>query len=71
MFGFIQPCGVCNYAALRKYVMTDELLDKLNLSLDSYKSMRLFNLKISERLVFELAITPKMLESVGINIIPE
>lgn len=67
MFGFVQPCGVCNYSALRRHVLTDDVLLKVGLSPEKYKSMRLFPLTVSERLLFELAITPNMLKTVGIN----
>lgn len=68
MYGFIMPCGRPNYKALRQHVMTDELLERIGLDIKRYKSMRLFPIPIGDKIIFELALTSKMLLKAGIHI---
>ena len=68
MFGLVSNSGKCNYPALRRLFITDEVIKDLGLTEDQYKSMRLFYHKHSEKLIYNLGITPRMLKSVGINV---
>ncbi len=68
MYGHVSIKGICNYRSLDKLTMTDQILEKIGLTREQYRSMRKFPVNISQKIVFELAITPKMLDYVGITI---
>ena len=68
MFGLVSNSGKCNYPALRRLFITDEVMKDLGITEEQYKSMRLFYAKHSEKLVYHLGITSRMLKSVGIDV---
>lgn len=68
MYGHVSIKGICNYRSLDQLTMTDEILQKIGLTREQYRKMRKFPVNISQKIVFELAITPKMLDYVGITI---